>query len=37
MADVFRAGIESVGIGQVEAAEALGLSSWRRFSPIVFP
>ena len=37
IAEVFRAGIESVGTGQVEAAKALGLSPWMRFRLIVFP
>ena len=37
IAEVFRAGIEAVGTGQVEAAKALGLSPWQRFRLIVFP
>ncbi|MEX1660271.1 amino acid ABC transporter permease [Thioclava sp. 15-R06ZXC-3] len=37
IAEVFRAGLASVGRGQVEAAEALGLSGWLRFRLIVFP
>ena len=37
IAEVFRAGIEAVGTGQVEAAKALGLSPWFRFRLIVFP
>lgn len=37
IAEVFRAGIQSVDQGQVEAAEALGLSRWQRFRLIVFP
>ena len=37
IAEVFRAGIEAVGRGQVEAAEALGLSPWLRFRLVVFP
>lgn len=37
LAEVFRAGIQSVDVGQVEAAEALGLSRWQRFRHIVFP
>jgi polar amino acid transport system permease protein len=37
IAEVFRAGIQSVDHGQIEAAEALGLSRWRRFRHIVFP
>ncbi|MFN3537930.1 MAG: amino acid ABC transporter permease, partial [Brevundimonas sp.] len=34
---VFRAGLQSVDRGQVEAAEALGLSGWQRFRLVVFP
>jgi His/Glu/Gln/Arg/opine family amino acid ABC transporter permease subunit len=37
LAEVFRAGLQSVPKGQVEAAEALGLSRWHRFRLIVFP
>lgn len=37
IAEVFRAGLQSVEKGQIEAAEALGLSKWRRFRHIVFP
>ena len=37
IAEVFRAGILSVDAGQVEAAEALGLSPWQRFRLVVFP
>ncbi|MEP0943229.1 MAG: amino acid ABC transporter permease [Rhizobiaceae bacterium] len=37
IAEVFRAGIQSVDSGQVEAAKALGLSSWQRFRLIIFP
>ncbi len=37
IAEVFRAGIQSVGIGQIEAAKSLGLSSLARFRFIVFP
>ncbi|MFP5077456.1 amino acid ABC transporter permease [Rhizobium sp. YIM 134829] len=37
IAEVFRAGIQSVDRGQVEAAEALGLSRWQRFRLVVFP
>jgi len=37
IAEVFRAGLQSVDEGQVEAAEALGLSTWLRFRLIVFP
>jgi polar amino acid transport system permease protein len=37
IAEVFRAGIQSVDPGQVEAAKALGLSGWQRFRLVVFP
>ncbi|HMQ95530.1 MAG TPA: amino acid ABC transporter permease [Amaricoccus sp.] len=37
IAEVFRAGIQSVEPGQIEAAQALGLSGWQRFRLIVFP
>ena len=37
LAEVFRAGLQSVDKGQIEAAEALGLSRWQRFRLIVFP
>jgi len=37
IAEVFRAGIQSVDSGQVEAAEALGLTRWQRFRLIVMP
>ncbi|REG82435.1 amino acid ABC transporter permease [Marinomonas pollencensis] len=37
IAEVFRAGIQEVSKGQVEAAQALGLSNWQRFRFIVFP
>jgi len=37
LAEVFRAGLESVGRGQVEAAEALGLSRWHCFRLVTFP
>ena len=37
IAEVFRAGIQSVPAGQVEAAKALGLTGWQRFRLIVFP
>lgn len=37
IAEVFRAGIQSVDRGQIEAAEALGLNRWRRFRHVVFP
>jgi polar amino acid transport system permease protein len=37
IAEIFRAGIQSVDIGQVEAAKALGLSRGQRFRFIVMP
>lgn len=37
LAEVFRAGIQSVDKGQVEAAKALGLSAWQRFRLVVMP
>ena len=37
IAEVFRAGLQSVDPGQIEAAKALGLSPWHRFRFIVFP
>ncbi len=37
IAEVFRAGIQSVEQGQIEAAKALGLNGWQRFRHIVFP
>ncbi len=37
LAEVFRAGIESVDRGQTEAAKALGLSAWQRFRLVVLP
>ena len=37
IAEVFRAGLEAVPRGQVEAAEALGLGPWLRFRHVVLP
>ena len=37
LAEVFRAGLQAVDRGQIEAAEALGLNGWQRFRHIVFP
>ena len=37
IAEVFRAGLQSVDIGQIEAAKALGMGPWHRFRFIVFP
>ncbi|ADO41433.1 amino acid ABC transporter permease [Ketogulonicigenium vulgare] len=37
LAEVFRAGILSVEVGQIEAAKALGLGRWHIFRHIVWP
>ncbi len=37
IAEVFRAGLLSVDVGQIEAAKSLGLGGWHRFRFIVFP
>ncbi len=37
ISEVFRAGIQSVDPGQIEAAKALGLSPYRRFRHVVMP
>ena len=37
IAEVFRAGLQSVDRGQVEAAQALGLRRWHRFRHVVMP
>lgn len=37
ISEIFRAGLEAVDHGQVEAAEALGLNGWQRFRHVVFP
>lgn len=37
IAEVFRAGLQSVDPGQIEAAQALGLKRWHRFRHIVMP
>jgi polar amino acid transport system permease protein len=37
VAEVFRAGIQAVDKGQVEAAKALGLSPWQRFRLVALP
>ena len=37
IAEIFRAGIEAVDRGQIEAARALGLSPWRCFRLVTFP
>jgi His/Glu/Gln/Arg/opine family amino acid ABC transporter permease subunit len=37
LAEIFRAGLQAVDKGQIEAAKALGLGGWQRFRHIVFP
>ena len=37
LAEIFRAGLQSVESGQIEAAESLGLGRWLRFRMVVFP
>ena len=37
LAEIFRAGIEAVPKGQVEAAQSLGLSRWQTFRLVVLP
>ena len=37
LSEIFRAGLQSVDAGQIEAAKALGLSRWCRFRFVVFP
>ncbi|MGV8951877.1 MAG: amino acid ABC transporter permease [Cypionkella sp.] len=37
LAEVFRAGLQAVDAGQIEAAGALGLNGWQRFRHVVFP
>ncbi len=37
IAEIFRAGIQAVDVGQIEAAKALGLSRYQRFRLIVWP
>ena len=36
-AEIFRAGIQSIERGQHEAAEALGLSGWRKYRLVILP
>jgi len=35
--EIFRAGIESIGHGQVEAARSLGMGNFKTFSLVIFP
>ncbi|WP_420547087.1 amino acid ABC transporter permease [Curvivirga sp.] len=37
IAEIFRAGIQSVEEGQIEAAQSLGMKRWQIFSFIIFP
>ncbi len=37
LAEIFRAGLQAVDKGQIEAAQALGLNGWQRFRHIRFP
>ncbi|WP_116134956.1 amino acid ABC transporter permease [Tropicimonas sp. IMCC34043] len=37
IAEVFRAGLQAVDAGQIEAAKSLGLTGWQRFRLVVFP
>ncbi len=37
LAEIFRAGMQAVDRGQIEAAQALGLSGWQRFRHVTFP
>jgi len=37
IAEIFRAGIQSVPVGQIEAAKSLGLGRYRRFRHVVWP
>ena len=37
LAEIFRAGLQAVDKGQVEAAMALGLNGWQRFRHVRFP
>lgn len=37
LAEIFRAGLQAVDPGQIEAAQALGLNGWQRFRHIRFP
>ena len=37
LAEIFRAGLQAVDIGQIEAAQALGLNGWQRFRLVRLP
>ncbi len=37
MTEIFRAGIQSIGIGQREAAQAIGLTPWQTMRRIILP
>ena len=37
ISEVFRAGLQSVDEGQIEAAQALGLNRWQTFRLVIFP
>lgn len=37
IAEIFRAGIESISAGQMEAAKALGMSRWQAMAHIILP
>ena len=37
IAEIFRAGLQAVDTGQIEAAKALGLTGWQRFRFVSFP
>jgi len=37
VSEIFRAGIESIGHGQVEAARSLGMGNFKTFSLVIFP
>jgi His/Glu/Gln/Arg/opine family amino acid ABC transporter permease subunit len=37
LAEIFRAGLQAVDRGQIEAAQALGLNGWQRFRHVRFP
>lgn len=37
LAEIFRAGLQAVDRGQIEAAQSLGLNGWQRFRHVRFP